>query len=141
LKFNILLRQVWDLNSHNSGNFRWLISRKEIWESRKIDMPKIIRFSSPLCTLFHKSISHYLQHKIHKRFNSKQQAYTTFNRQTHSKKSYVQSLIYASKFKNKTSSQFSQNITKNAQINQTWTHIFLKRISTCNCIPKTSIKY
>jgi hypothetical protein len=29
-------------------------------------MPKIIRFSSSLCTLFHKSTSHYLQHKVHK---------------------------------------------------------------------------
>ena len=73
-------------------------------------MPKIIRFSSPLCTLFHKSISHYLQHKIYKKTsNSKQQAHTTFNRQIHSKKSHVQSHNYVIKI---LSSKPHQNFTK-----------------------------
>ena len=98
LKFNILLKQVWDLNSHNIGNFRWLISRKEIWESRKINMPKIIRFSSPFMHFISQEHFTLFTTQSPQKSNSKQQAHATFNRQIHSKKSHVQSHNYVTKF-------------------------------------------
>jgi predicted GH43/DUF377 family glycosyl hydrolase len=58
LKFNIILKQAQDLDSHNIKKFWVTYFKGKTWESRKINMPKMIRFSSSLCILFHKSISH-----------------------------------------------------------------------------------
>jgi hypothetical protein len=67
--------------------------------------------------------------------------YTPKNKgQNHSKNYIFKTTFMHQNSRIKSHHNFHKNITKSAQINKTRTHIFLKQVSTCNCIPKTSIK-
>jgi hypothetical protein len=109
LKFNIILKQTQALDSHN-------IKTLQVIHSKGTNMRTKGNYHAKNYTTFKLFMHFYFTKEFHiiyqtqgpQKFNSKQQVYTTFNRQIHSKKSHVQSHNYVTKFQDQNHIKISQ---------------------------------
>jgi hypothetical protein len=117
-------------------HFKWFVPREQIWEPREIIMPKIIRFSSSFCTLFHKRVSHYLPNTRSSRTKPKQQANTTLRGKFIPQNYMSKCHNFIPKSQSQHHIKTSQNSSKKWTKSKTKTHILLERILAWNHIPK-----